>query len=54
MKMPTRTAKDKEKRLEGSLIRSRAKWVFDGEKPTRYFCNGHFVKKYDNPFNQER
>lgn len=26
-------------KLEGSLIRSRAKWILEGEKPTRYFCN---------------
>lgn len=38
----------RKKRLEGSLIRSRAKWVLEVEKPTRYFCNlenRHFVSK---------
>ena len=25
--------------MEGKLIRSRAKWMFEGEKPSNYFCN---------------
>lgn len=29
----------REKRLEGALIRSRARWVKEGEKPSKYFCN---------------
>ena len=38
----------REKRMEGTLIRSRARWIQDGEKPTRYFCNlenRNFVSK---------
>lgn len=38
-------------KLEGSLIRSRAKWVLEGEKPTKYFCNlenRHFTSKLMN------
>jgi len=30
--------------LEGKLIRSRAKWINEGEKPSTYFCN--FFKNY--------
>ena len=26
-------------KLKGQLVRSRAKWVEDGEKPSKYFCN---------------
>ena len=29
----------REKQLEGSLVRSRARWVEQGEKSSRYFCN---------------
>ena len=39
----------RKKRLEGSLVRSRAKWVLEGEKPSKYFCNlenRHFVSKH--------
>ena len=30
--------------LEGKLIRSRAKWIHEGEKPSTHFCN--FFKNY--------
>lgn len=26
-------------KLKGSMIRSKAKWIDEGEKPTEYFCN---------------
>ena len=29
----------REQKLKGSRIRSRIKWVEQGEKPTKYFCN---------------
>ena len=29
----------REKRMKGVLLRSRARWVTDGEKITKYFCN---------------
>ena len=29
----------RKERLRGSLIRSRSKWIDEGEKPTKYFCN---------------
>ena len=29
----------REHKLRGFLIRSRLKWLEDGEKPTKYFCN---------------
>lgn len=29
----------RKEKMEGHMIRSRAKWVEEGEKPTRYFCN---------------
>lgn len=41
----------RKKKLEGSFIRSRAKWVYEGEKPSKYFCNlesRHFVSKHMN------
>lgn len=25
--------------MNGVFIRSKAKWIHEGEKPTRYFCN---------------
>jgi hypothetical protein len=37
------------KKIEGSFVRSRIKWAFEGEKPTKYFCNlenRNFVSKY--------
>ena len=40
--------KIREKRLEGTLIRSKARWLEQGEKPTNYFCNlenRNFVSK---------
>ena len=40
--------KIREKRLEGSMIRARAKWIEQGEKPSKYFCNlenRNFVSK---------
>ena len=36
------------KRMEGVKVRSRARWVEEGEKPSRYFCNmenRHFTSK---------
>jgi hypothetical protein len=38
----------REKRIEGVLLRSKARWVADGEKVSQYFCNlekRHFVSK---------
>ena len=38
----------REKRMEGVLLRSRARWIADGEKNTKYFCNlekRHFISK---------
>ena len=38
----------REKRLEGSMVRARAKWIEEGEKPSSYFCNlenRNFVSK---------
>ena len=38
----------REKRLHGMLIRSRARWIEQGEKPSKYFCsleNRNFVSK---------
>ena len=39
----------REKKLQGTLIRSRARWVEQGEKPTKYFCNlenRNFISKH--------
>ena len=41
----------REQKLKGSLIRSRARWIEHGEKPTKYFChleNRNFVSKRMN------
>ena len=38
----------REKRLEGTMIRARARWIEEGEKPSNYFCNlenRNFVSK---------
>ena len=38
----------REKKLKGILMRSKARWINEGEKPTNYFChleNRHFVSK---------
>ena len=38
----------REQKLKGSLVRSKAKWIEEGEKPSRYFCNlenRNFVSK---------
>ena len=38
----------RQNKLAGSLIRARANWIENGEKPTRYFCgleNRHFTNK---------
>ena len=40
--------KIREKKLEGTMIRARARWVEQGEKPSSYFCsleNRNFVSK---------
>ena len=39
----------REKKLQGTLIRSRARWVEQGEKPSKYFCNlenRNFISKH--------
>ena len=38
----------REKRIEGVILRSRARWISEGEKPTSYFCNlekRHYISK---------
>ena len=38
----------REKRIEGVLIRSKARWIAHGEKVTSYFCSlekRHYVNK---------
>ena len=43
--------KIREKKLMGNLIRSRARWIEQGEKPTKYFFhleNRNFVSKRMN------
>ena len=40
-----------EKKMEGVLMRSRARWVAEGEKITKYFCGlekRNYVSKYMN------
>lgn len=41
----------RKKKMEGVFIRSKAKWIQEGEKPTKYFCNlenRHYVSKLMN------
>lgn len=41
----------RQKKMEGVKIRSRARWICEGEKATKYFCNletRHFVSKSMN------
>ena len=41
----------RKKKMEGVFIRSKAKWIHEGEKPTKYFChleNRHYVSKFMN------
>ena len=36
-------------RLEGALVRSRGRWIEEGERPTKYFCGlekRQYTKKY--------
>ena len=35
-----------EKRAEGAIFRSKARWVEEGEKPTKYFLNTDGEKKF--------
>ena len=38
----------RERRVEGIILRSKARWASQGEKVTKYFCNlekRHFVSK---------
>ena len=38
----------RKKKVEGMIVRSRAKWIHEGEKSSGYFCNlesRHFVQK---------
>ena len=38
----------REKRMEGVLLRSKARWILDGEKVSNYFCNlekRHYISK---------
>ena len=39
------------KKMEGVAVRSKAKWIQDGEKPSKYFCNlenRNYVSKFMN------
>lgn len=41
----------RKKKMEGVFIRSKAKWIQEGEKPTKYFCNlenRNYVSKFMN------
>ena len=41
----------RKKKMEGVFIRSKATWIQEGEKPTKYFCNlenRNFVSKFMN------
>ena len=41
-------SKLRDKKMEGVLLRSRARWIADGEKVTKYFCNlenRHYISK---------
>ena len=46
----------REKKLKGMLIRSRAKWVEQGEKASKYFCNlenrNYVSKRMTSLFNE--
>ena len=38
----------RQKKLDGVIVRSRGKWLYEGEKNTKYFCNfekRNFVQK---------
>ena len=38
----------REKRIDGVILRSRARWIANGERVTRYFCNmekRHYISK---------
>ena len=42
--------------MEGVKIRSRVRWISDGEKATRYFCNlekRNFISKCMNNLSKE-
>ena len=44
------------KRVEGMAVRSRAKWLKDGEKVSRYFCvleSRNFTDKFMSFFERE-
>ncbi len=39
----------REQNLEGTLVRAKARWIEEGEKPTKYFCNmenRHYTSKF--------
>ena len=41
----------RKKKMEGVKVRSRARWICDGEKVTKYFCNletRHYISKCMN------
>ena len=38
----------RKKKVDGMIVRSRAKWIYEGEQNSKYFCNlekRHFVQK---------